>query len=109
MKKLRRLAFEHVADELEDPSDDEQRQGVQPEMVIVEAGDEYSERDEYGRDAECVAGAIDGMLMAGRVLRNPVIGGAVAEHRWDDTTSFGGAKAPSLWGLNATLKAALPR
>ena len=109
MKKFRRLAFEHVADELEDPADDEQRQGVEPEVVIEEAGDEYSEGDEYGRDPECVAGAVDGMPMAGRVLRDPFIGGAVAEHRRDDTTSFGGAKAPSLWGSNATLKAALPR
>ena len=38
-EELGRLAFEGVADELEDPSDDEEGEGVGPEAVDKEAGD----------------------------------------------------------------------
>jgi len=38
-EKFGGLAFEGVADELEDPSDDEEREGVEPEAMEEEAGD----------------------------------------------------------------------
>lgn len=86
MEKFRRLAFEGMSDELEDPSDDEERQSVEPEAVIEEAGNEDGDRDEDGRNAKRVAGTVDGMLVARRVLGDPFVAGAVAEHRMDDTT-----------------------
>ena len=80
MKELGGFAFEGVADELEDPSDDEQRQRVQPQRVEEDAADEKCHRKHDQRDAERVAEPIDGMLVAGRVLRDPLLAGAVAKH-----------------------------
>ena len=34
-----------------------------------------------------MAGTVHGMLMAGRILRDPLLVGAVAEHAEDDTTA----------------------
>ena len=63
-EKLRRLAFESVTDELEDPSDDEERQCVQPQAVEEETGDEDCHRGENQGNAEGVAGAVDRVLVA---------------------------------------------
>ncbi len=78
MEELRRLAFEGVADELEDPSDREKCRGVEPEAMVEEASDEDRDGNENRRNTERVAGAIDGMLVAARVLRDPLLAGAVA-------------------------------
>jgi len=80
VKELGWLAFEGVADELENPSDDEEDCSVGPEIVTKDSGDENAERNEDGRDAKRVTEAVDGMLMAGRVLRDPLLVGLVAEH-----------------------------
>ena len=78
MEEFRGLAFEGVADELEDPSDREECQGVEPQAMVEKAGDEDRDRDEDRGDAERVAGAVDGVLMAARILRDPLLAGAVA-------------------------------
>jgi hypothetical protein len=78
VEEFGRLAFKGVADELEDPSDDEERQGDEPEAMKEEAGDEDGYGDDDEGDAERVAEPIDGMLVAARVLRDPLLAGASA-------------------------------
>lgn len=78
MEELGGLAFEGVADELEDPSEDEQGEGVGPEAVVDDAGQEDWDRQQNRWDAERVTGAVDGVLVAGRVLGDPLFTGAVA-------------------------------
>lgn len=80
MEELRWLALKGVADELEDPSEDEESGGVDPEMMDEDAGDRDGGREQDQRDAEGMAEAVDGMLMAGGVLGDPFGAGAVAEH-----------------------------
>ena len=79
-KKFWRLAFKGVADELENPSQDEQSQRVGPETMEEEAGEKNYEREHNGWDAQSVAGAVHGMLVTGSVLRDPLLAGAVAQH-----------------------------
>src|SRR5579864_879132 len=85
-EEFRRLAFKGVANELEDPSDGEQNGGVDPQSVEEEAADGECDGDQNGRDAEGVAGAVDRVLVAGRVLRDPLVGGASTKHSGHDTT-----------------------
>jgi hypothetical protein len=77
-EEFRWLAFEGVADELEDPSEHEQRQRVKPQAMEEESSDGDCDRDQDRGNAEGVAGAIDRVLMAGRVLGDPLLVGAVA-------------------------------
>jgi hypothetical protein len=77
-KKFRRLAFEGVADELKDPSHDEKRQRIVPEPMLEDAGYKNRDRDEDQWNAKGVAKAIHRMLMAGGVLRDPLLAAAVA-------------------------------
>jgi len=72
------FAFEGVADELENPSEYKKSQGVGPEAMHENAGDEDADRQKNQRDAQGVAGAVHRMLMAGGVLRDPLLAGAVA-------------------------------
>ena len=78
VEKLRRLAFKGMTDELKDPSDDEQRQREPPEAVEEEPGGKDGYRKQNRGDAEGVAQAVDRVLMAGRVLGNPLLAGASA-------------------------------
>ena len=78
VEEFRRLAFEGMADELKDPPDHKQCQRDPPEAVEEEPGDEYSYRKQNRRDAEGVAEAVDRMLVAGRVLGDPLLAGASA-------------------------------
>jgi hypothetical protein len=81
VEELRRFAFEGVPDELENPSDQEQDQGQDPKTVIEDAHGEYGERNKDCGNAEGVAKTIYGMLMAARVLRNPLRARAIAKHQ----------------------------
>ena len=45
-----------------------------------DAGNEKRQGKQDGRNAKSVAGAVYGVLMAGRVLRDPLLAGAVPEH-----------------------------
>jgi hypothetical protein len=77
-EELRRLAFEGVADELKDPSDDEESQRVEPQAMKEEPGDEHYDRDQNRGNTKRVADAIDRMLVATRVLGDPLRVGASA-------------------------------
>jgi len=77
-EEFRWLAFEGVADELEDPSDYEERQRVEQKAMKEESSDRDCERKQNGRNAEGVADAIDGVLVASGILRDPLLVGAVA-------------------------------
>jgi hypothetical protein len=84
-EKFRRFALEGVADELEDPSDDEKCQSVDPCVMEEDAGDKDGDGEKDQRNAEGVAQPVYGMLVAGRILRDPflaraVLGGAIAQH-----------------------------
>jgi hypothetical protein len=79
-EKFGRLAFEGVADKLENPADHEESECVEPEAMEEKAGNEDCDREQDGRDAEGVAEAIDRILVAGRVLRDPLLAGAIAKH-----------------------------
>jgi len=69
-----------VADELENPTEDEECGGDGPEPVGEGRGYQHREREHDQRDANGVTEAIDRMLVAGGVLRDPIVPGAVAEH-----------------------------
>lgn len=93
MEEFRRLAFEGVADKLENPSYDEESERPPPETMGEESSDEDAKRNNDGRNAERVAEAVDPMLVAGRVLRDPLLAGASAKHAAeDDTTGPGWAE-----------------
>jgi hypothetical protein len=80
MKELWRLAFEGVADKLENPSDQEERKSVNPQMMKEDTGEKKCGREQDGGNAQRVAETIYWMLMAGAVLRDPFLVGASAEH-----------------------------
>ena len=85
MKEFRRLAFKGMTNELEDPADYEQSQRVEPQTMDEETRDEDRDRNKNSGNTESVAEAVDGMLVAGRVLRDPLFASAVAQHGWNDT------------------------
>ena len=77
-EEFRRFAFDGMTDELEDPSHHEQSQRVEPKPMEEEAGNKDCDREQNGGNAERVAEAVDGMLVAARVLCEPLIAGASA-------------------------------
>jgi len=72
MEEFRWFALEGMPDKLENPSDKEQSQRVQPQPVIEDAGDEERNREQDGRNAQRMAYAIHWMLMTGSILRDPL-------------------------------------
>ena len=86
MEEFRRFAFEGMADELENPSDEEQSQRVQPQAVEENAGDKKQDREQDGRNAQRMTGAVHRMPMTGAVLRDPLLVAASAQHAEDDST-----------------------
>ena len=77
VEELRRLAFEGVADELEDPANHEQRKSVEPKAMYEGGGDKDGDRKKNERNAEGVAETIYRMLVAGGVLRDPLLARAI--------------------------------
>ena len=86
VEEFRRLALEGMADELENPSDEEQRQRVRPQAVVEDADNKKWDREQDGRNAQRVTHAVHRMLMTGAVLRDPLLVGASAHHAEDDIT-----------------------
>jgi len=86
VEELRRLTFEGVADKLENPSDEEQSQRVQPQAVEENAGYKNGDRKQDGRNAEGVTDSIHRIPMTGAVLRDPLLVSAPAQHAEDDST-----------------------
>jgi hypothetical protein len=80
VEEFRWFAFEGVADELEKPSEYEQGQSEDPKTVIEDAGDEDGDGNQNSGNAEGVAETVYGMLMAARVLRDPLRASAISEH-----------------------------
>ena len=78
MEEFRRLAFKSMADELEKPSGEEKAERVGPQAMEENAGKKYWEREQDGRNAQGVAGPVYRILMAGSVLGDPLLTGAVA-------------------------------
>jgi hypothetical protein len=78
MEEFRGLAFEGVADELENPSEEKKSERVGPEAVEEGAGKKKREREQDGRNAQGVAEPVHGMLVTGGVLGYPLVVGAVA-------------------------------
>lgn len=54
-----------------------------------DAGEKNCEREDDGGNAQGMADTVDRVLMAGGVLRDPLLAGSVAEHAEDDTTAAG--------------------
>jgi hypothetical protein len=88
-EEFRGLAFEGVADELENPSEEKEAESVWPEAVDEDAGEKNCHREHDGWDAQGVAEAVYAVLVAGGVLRDPLLVGAVTQHAEDDTTAAG--------------------
>jgi hypothetical protein len=80
VKELRLFSFEGVADELENPSEYEQAGGVGPQSVKENADHKDWERKKNSGNAQRVADTVDRVLMAGRILRDPLLAGAVTQH-----------------------------
>ena len=78
LQKLRRLAFERVSDELKQPADDEESAGYPERQAQPDCERHKYQRQHDQRNAQCVAGAIERMLMAARVLPDPLVPGAVS-------------------------------
>lgn len=81
-EEFRWLAFECVADELENPSDHEEGegQGEDPETVIENPDDENGKRNQNGGNTKGVAHTIHRVLVATRVLLDPLLAGPISEH-----------------------------
>jgi len=78
LKEFRRLAFEGMADELKNPSYDKEGERIGPQAMEEDTAKKQREREQDGGYSQGVAGAIHGVLMAGGVLRDPLLVGAVA-------------------------------
>ena len=78
LKEFRGLAFEGMADELKNPSNDEKSERIGPQAMNEDAGQKKWDGEQNRRYAQRMAEAVHGMLMAGGVLRNPLLVGAVA-------------------------------
>jgi len=79
VEEFRRLSFECMSNELKDPTNDEQQQRHPPK-----SGDEKrSGKQKYGQkdqgNADGMAQAICSVLMAARVLSDPIVPGASEE------------------------------
>ncbi|HET9406737.1 MAG TPA: hypothetical protein VFO39_05830 [Candidatus Sulfotelmatobacter sp.] len=108
MEKFGRLAFEGVSDELEGPTEKEEKDGVPHDSMQEDGSDEECDGKDDGWNAQRVTGAVHRMLMAGGVLGDPfliraVLAGAVAEHAGNDTSSSG-PNGPALFASYAALK-----
>ena len=78
LKELGRLAFKGVADELEDPADHEEADSEHPEAGMPEDEWDHEDAERDHGDADGVAGAIDRVLVAARVLADPTIPASVS-------------------------------
>src|SRR5438132_7423783 len=77
VKELRRLALERMADELKHPTGDEEHERRAPQTDR-----EQCERDHDHWNPDGVAEAVHRILVARRISRDPLLGGAAAEHKW---------------------------
>jgi len=95
VKELRRFPLDRMTDELEGPSDDEQRDRQRPPPMPDHGRDEERQRHHDQRNPQRVTETVDRVLMAVRVLRNPLVPGFAAEH----------VRSPCTAGLKASTTA----
>jgi len=79
-EKLRRFAFEPMANELQDPADHKHRQRHRPEAIDAERDNRQRHRHGDEWDADRMTRAVDRVLMAARVLPDQLIRAASAQH-----------------------------
>lgn len=72
MKKLRLLMLKNVTDELECPSQDEKHKRIKPQAMNEDAACKERQRKQNRRYSQGMADPIYGMLMAARILCNPL-------------------------------------
>ena len=77
-KELRGLAFESMADELKNPAGHKQPERIQPQPMVEDAGNKDGNRKQNGRNPQCMAEAIDRVLMTRGILGNPLLAAASA-------------------------------
>jgi hypothetical protein len=80
MEKFRLFTLEGVPDELQDPPNQKEYRGIDPKAMDDCTGHEQHQRKKYRRNAQRVAGAVDGMLMADGILGDPLLTGTSTEH-----------------------------
>lgn len=85
LQELRRLAFKRVPDELEDPADDKERDSIHPKPMSKKSDYEHSKGDQDQRNAAGMAQAVDRVLVASRILRDPLLVAESTEHLANDT------------------------
>lgn len=90
MKEFGRLAFKRMTDELQEPSQDKQSEGRPPEPMKEECRNKHGQGYQDGWDAKGVTNAVDWMLMAALVFRNPMVATLPAEHAGQDDIRSGG-------------------
>src|SRR5690606_33571180 len=82
LKKLRRLAFEIVADELKDPTDHEECRGYHPKPAHKKTELHHQDRDRDHRYPHAVRQPIYGVLVALCVFLDPLIPTASSHHNF---------------------------
>jgi len=85
MEKLRCFVFKSMAHELEGPSQEKESESEKPKSMEENAGQKNKNGEQNQRYAQRMASAVDGILMAGRILRNPLLAAASAQHGRDHT------------------------
>ena len=78
LKKLRRFAFEGMADELKNPSDDKYTESIGPQAMEEDAAEKKQDGQKDSRNAQSMAQPVHGMLVAGGILGNPLFVRTVA-------------------------------
>ena len=72
-EEFRGFAFDGVADELERPADDEERDRRGPEAMPEDGREEQRQRQDDERNSESVAEPVQRMLMALCVFADPTV------------------------------------
>src|SRR6266850_640075 len=80
VEELRLLALKGMPDKLQHPSQHEQSRSVNPQALHEDARQQEDEREDDQGYAEGVAQPVDGMLVAARILRDPLLVSASAQH-----------------------------
>ncbi len=80
MKKFRLLVLECVADELEHPPQQEKHNRIKPQPMNEDTHEEEADRNQNRRNPKGVADPVYRVLMAARILRDPLFVSAAAQH-----------------------------
>ena len=84
VEELRWLAFKGVPDELQQPSQNKQRERPPPKAVTDKSSCKHGQREQDGRDPVGMTNTVDRVLVASLVLCDPLLAALSAEHAADD-------------------------